>query len=353
MISKNNYESFFLDYHEGNLSEELKKEVRVFLDSNPELKEEFESFEIISLSEKSIVFSGKEKLKKSAVNEYNFKTWFVACEENDLNAADRKQVEQFLEINPAYKPELEILKQTKILPDYSIHFENKASLKKGGILIPLWVRIAAAACLVIGLLSYWMIQQKPKSEFVIEPGSGKYREQNPAIVPSHERKVIEEMKTVVEGNQKTIEKNNLQDKRQKPGIRKTKDNQVEKNLANRDSTPNMLKEHIPVIQPLANNTTSQTTIVINENKNKYAQPSPKLVVLDDSDLAELGLKSSLPTTLAKTPEESKSLLADAVNGVGKIFNVNAHYNKEPNPSQSKYTETLALGPVAITRTISR
>jgi len=346
-ISKHNYESFFLDYHEGNLSEELKQEVLVFLDSHPELKEEFESFEIISLTEKPVAFPGKDKLKKNFVNEYNYKTLFVAYEENDLDAEGKKQVEQFIEVNPGYKPELEILKQTKILPDYSIRFENKSSLKKGGLVIPLWVRIAAAACLLIGLLSYWMIQQKPKQEFVIEPKTS-----SPSFVPSNEKQVIEELKTVAEKNKERVEKEYLHQSERKPVIRKVKENQDVERLADRDSFH--LSNQDLAIQPHPDsyrdsNVEPQTNIIINENKNGGVRPASKLVVLDENDLAELGLKPEPQ----KTPEESKSLLANAVNGVGKIFNVNAHYDKEKNPDQSKYTETLALGPVAITRTVLR
>src|SRR4051794_20525408 len=111
-INRNNYEAFFLDYHEGSLGEELKREVLAFVSSNPDLKGEFESFEIISLREKSrVTFAGKEKLKKSVVNEYNYKTFFVACLENDVDEHEKKAVEEFLRLNPDFSVEFEILKQ--------------------------------------------------------------------------------------------------------------------------------------------------------------------------------------------------------------------------------------------------
>ena len=92
--------------------------------------------------------------------------------------------------------------------------------------------------------------------------------------------------------------------------------------------------------PLPDKTPAQeATIVINEGKANDSAMK-KMVVLDDEDLAELGLKEkSLPN----------SKLADAVNSVGKLFNVNAHYDKSQQP-QSKPTETWALGPLKIKRT---
>ena len=345
-ISKSNYEAFFLDYHEGNLSDELMKEVQAFVDSNPDLKEEFESFEVISLTEKPVVFSGKEKLKRNAINEFNYKTWFVAYEENDLNVEDRKQVEQFLAANPGYKSEFEILKQTKIFPDYTIRFGNKSSLKKGGAVIPMWVRFAAAACLVIGLISYMVIKQKPKQELATD-----HNIQNNAPSISNEKTPIEKNKTVAEGENEVIEKSNPQKRNRKPSLKKEIQKEVEEKLAKLDSAhviqnENGLTEQPMAFQPLTSNTEQQTTIIINEKKSQAPENRQKLVVLDDNDLAELGLKE-------KNEKENKSLLADAVNGVGKIFGVNAHYDQSHKPLQSKYTETLALGPVAITRTVLR
>ena len=346
MISKNNYEAFFLDYHEGNLSDELRNEVQAFVDLNPDLKEEFEGFEVISLNEKPVVFTGKEKLKRNTITEFNYKTWFVAYEENDLNVEDRKQVDQFLASNPGYKSEFEILKQAKVLPDLTIRFKNKSSLKKGGAVIPMWVRFAAAACLVIGLISYFVLQQKPKQELVTD-----HNLQKIAPVISNVQTPIEKIKTVAEGEKEANGRSNQPKKNQKPFLNKEIQNKAEEKLAKLDSiqviqNENRLTEQPIAFQHQASNPEQQTTIIINENKSQTPANRQKLVVLDDNDLAELGLKEA-------RGEESKSLLSDAVNGVGKIFGVKAHYDQTHKPLQSKYTETLALGPVAITRTVLR
>ncbi|MCX6274715.1 MAG: hypothetical protein NTV09_05875 [Bacteroidetes bacterium] len=345
-ISKSNYEAFFLDYHEGNLSDELRNEVQAFVDSNPDLKDEFESFEVISLIESPVVFSGKEKLKRNTITEFNYKTWFVAYEENDLNVEDRKQVEQFLVANPGYKSEFEILKQAKVLPDLTIRFKNKSSLKKGGAVIPMWVRFAAAACLVIGLISYFVIQHKPKRELATD-----HNLQNTTPVIPNEKTPIEKIKTVVEGEKEVIERSNQRKKNRKPFLKKEIQNKGEEKLAKLDSiqviqNENSLNEQPIAFQQQTSNPEQQTTIIINETKAQKPGNNQNFVVLDDNDLTELGLNE-------KKAEENKSLLADALNGVGKVFGVNAHYNQTHKPLQSKYTETLALGPIAITRTVLR
>ena len=50
-INLNNYEAYFLDYHEGSLSPALVKELMEFISQHPELKEEFETFEPVALTD--------------------------------------------------------------------------------------------------------------------------------------------------------------------------------------------------------------------------------------------------------------------------------------------------------------
>ena len=131
MINRNNYEEYFLDFHEGRLSEEVKKKLMAFLEVNPDLKAEFERFERISISHPDRVFFDKDRLKKNTITLYNYKNWFIALLENDLSEEEKVDVEKFLASNPGFKKELEIIKQTKVLPDYSVQFENKSGIKKG------------------------------------------------------------------------------------------------------------------------------------------------------------------------------------------------------------------------------
>lgn len=352
-IARNNYEAFFLDYHEGNLKDELRKEVEAFLESNPELKEEFESFEIVSLTEKPVVYHGKDKLKKNVINEFNYKTWFVAYEENDLTAGERKLVEQFIAAHPVYLPELEILKRTKVLPDYAIRFTNKSALKKGGRVLPMWVRFAAAACIVFGLIGYFIIQQKPKQELATDQ-----KIQNTLQVLPEAQSPPEKTVNGVEGKTELVEQYPAQKKVQLLPVQNAAGNIVDKQLAGLDSVQPAQKQNAPPDQQLAERSESvdssvtggqqeaDTRIVINENRSGANPDQQKLVVLDEHDLAELGLSE-------KKPVENSSLLANVVNGAGKVFGVNASYVNEHKVLQSKHTETLALGRVSITRTVLR
>ena len=48
-INRNNYESYFLDFLEGNITPEDSEQLKFFLEANEDLKEELYSFESIAI----------------------------------------------------------------------------------------------------------------------------------------------------------------------------------------------------------------------------------------------------------------------------------------------------------------
>lgn len=129
-INKNNYEAFFLDYHEGNLSPQQVADLLLFVEQHPELKEEFESFENVTLDDLSNVsFENKSSLKKEITLE-NKEDYFIRSVENTLTPAEKILLESFVKQHPKFLPELELFKKTKVFADASIVFENKEALKR-------------------------------------------------------------------------------------------------------------------------------------------------------------------------------------------------------------------------------
>lgn len=65
MINKDNYEAYFLDYLEGNLSEKYKKELELFLKENPKLGEELKAYDnsLFLIPDMEISFKEKESLR--------------------------------------------------------------------------------------------------------------------------------------------------------------------------------------------------------------------------------------------------------------------------------------------------
>jgi hypothetical protein len=128
-INKNNYEAFFLDYHEGNLTPQEVAELLLFVEQHPELKEEFESFENLTLDDlSSYTFENKEQLKKE-VTVSNKDEYFIRLIEGTLSSGEEKLVNDFLKQHPQFLTELELYKKTRLIPEKHV-FGNKNELKK-------------------------------------------------------------------------------------------------------------------------------------------------------------------------------------------------------------------------------
>ena len=64
MINRSNYEVWFIDYADGQLSPEQVAELLLFLEENPDLKNEFTLFEQVELPVDTVEFPFKKSLKK-------------------------------------------------------------------------------------------------------------------------------------------------------------------------------------------------------------------------------------------------------------------------------------------------
>lgn len=139
-INRDNYEAYFLDYHEGQLSPEMVEEVLLFVDQNPDLKIVFEEFEAISLiADQGIVFEKKSSLKKnqvfatSQVNELNYEDYLIGETEGLLNAEHLAAIEEFISINPQFEKDRNLFKLAHLTVENEIVFEAKDSLKQKAI----------------------------------------------------------------------------------------------------------------------------------------------------------------------------------------------------------------------------
>jgi len=129
-INKHNYEAFFLDYHEGNLTPQEVAELLLFVEQHPGLKEEFESFENFTLEDySSYSFENKEGLKKE-ITESNREDYFIRAVDGTLTNTENGLLDRFLKQHPQYAIEFELFRKTKLSPDLNIVFENKAQLKR-------------------------------------------------------------------------------------------------------------------------------------------------------------------------------------------------------------------------------
>ncbi len=164
-INRNNYEEYFLDFLEGNLSPSEEDLLMSFLNRNPDLKEEFELLNELPEIRIEEAFLEKSDLKKTESNiennTDNFNELCIAKIEGDLSKEANREFDSFINENDKRKKEFELFKLTKVQADESIVFENKQRIKKSvfGLFLTKnrYSIMSAAASIVIALAVFTLI----------------------------------------------------------------------------------------------------------------------------------------------------------------------------------------------------
>jgi len=176
-INRNNYEAYFLDYRENNLSPEQVAELMIFLEQNPDLKTSFEAYEKIDLkADNSIKFTSKQNLKKTEVvataniTQENYEEIMIDKYEGSLSNKNDEEFKTFLVTNPKLKLEYNLFRSTFLKPDETVVYSDKESLKKRGVILLYGTQImyglAVAASIIILLGVYFgFLKQDQSSTF--------------------------------------------------------------------------------------------------------------------------------------------------------------------------------------------
>lgn len=138
-----NYDNYWNDYLEGQLSESLEQELFLFLDDNPVLYDKLVDDDNLKLDTPEISFDNKESLyaENQVDNLLIAKLEGVISEEND------KLITEKINTDKAIQKDYELYKKTRLYADTNIKFPNKSKLKKQ-ITIPLFARITSIAAIL-------------------------------------------------------------------------------------------------------------------------------------------------------------------------------------------------------------
>lgn len=161
-ITIENYEAFYLDYLEGNLSGETLVAFEAFLAAHPELSVEEDALVTLQPSEESFDALHKLTLKQGIdmgdLNEETIEFFLIARQEGLLSTEQVAHLNHWLEANAHYQQDARLFALTTFEADTAVVYEGKADLKKpvGGRVIPMWftgLAVAAGLALVftIGL----------------------------------------------------------------------------------------------------------------------------------------------------------------------------------------------------------
>jgi len=165
-INKNNYEAFFLDYIEGNLSAEEVAELILFMEKNPLLKEELDGFDLLEVNPIANVSFNKEALKVH-INKNNVDDFIIGSIEGVNTELDEKELATFVNENPESQLLLNRYKKT-VLSAPTVTFPKKNSLKKRSKVVVLYPLLAVAASIILFfMLSNGTEQQEYNPQAII------------------------------------------------------------------------------------------------------------------------------------------------------------------------------------------
>jgi len=171
-INLHNYESFVIDYLDGNLNEELCFELELFIMNNPQLEISLNEFPILD----NTIYSELNTLNlHKSSHDLVSEEQFVLYVDNYLPKGAKEFIDKSCSLNPELKKELNYFTHTKLLVDTAIVFPNKHKLKRSAAILFLSqfnqvYRIAASVLFLLGVFifvkQYTFLETKKQYSYV-------------------------------------------------------------------------------------------------------------------------------------------------------------------------------------------
>jgi len=199
-LSIHTVEAWLLDYVEGNLTSEQRVLLERFLDKNPEFALMLKEYEGVTLVAEDVTFQNKEQLKHtSLLNDTVFDTKCIEYYEGLLTKAQQIDFEEEIAKDPIKHQTALLFSKTKLMPDYSIQFYNKNSLKKRFLSkrIILNISYAAAASIILtaGVFVFEHYNELPQINYVavVSDSAAQQQTNKPVNAVEEEEQIPEEI----------------------------------------------------------------------------------------------------------------------------------------------------------------
>jgi hypothetical protein len=315
-ITHENYEAFYLDYLEGNLSEDVRLLFLDFLTKNPTLQLSDDSIPVIETTETTIDKEFKTTLYQintayAPINHSNYSVFLLAAIENELTPEKTAELNAFLAQNDLAQKEFEQLKMTKLSPDLSQKFPDKKTLKKA-VFKPLWpiYSALAAACLI----GFFILTQVFSSNSVLNSSK----------------------KTLVHLTKKTVEK--LENKN-------TLTNSTKNNLPKieRTSSKQVLKNELPKVAIHIHEMPPRDCIVqleMPENSTIAAQITPVTPATNKAE--NLTENQEIASNQTKS-DEMRNPIQPITNRLGNLLNKEVDFKISKKTDDSKRGFLIKIG----------
>jgi hypothetical protein len=131
-IDRTTYELYIMDYLDGRLDAVAVSELLLFLEQNPDLKEEFEGMRNFKLERSTDVSSlDKSVLKKPSYDgvKHLYEPMLIARMEGDETIQEASQLDKAAQLYPELKKDEQLFLQTRLEPDLLVVYKNKSRLR--------------------------------------------------------------------------------------------------------------------------------------------------------------------------------------------------------------------------------
>jgi hypothetical protein len=322
LIHIDNYESFYLDYLEGTLSEAERIAFEEFLAAHPELQIDEE---LVFLDEPAEKMDPLQKflLKKedlSIVTNENLDYFAIGKVEKVLSANEEKLFDGYLAANPEAQKVLAAYQETRLQPS-AVLYPNKEELKEKEVVLVPWKLIGGLTAAAAILLLFFQIgfnnngsKETTGNTVTATNGKGSKTKSDgkkpvnkvvPSVDPASENATYVADKTNNPKSEKTIRTNPDKHKKdvQHPDSNREKNSpdplipvpqQNEKNQV-ADNKP-----HQPTILPPVKNDKQPVAPTLNENPDKA--PSKDLAVHSTGS----NMKNPIPVITSTLSEKTKT-----------------------------------------------
>lgn len=128
-IDRTNYEIWFTDWIDNNLTQSQAEDLNIFLKENPDLREEFNQILFMKLEPSVIPFTDKERLKKTIaeISNEQFEFLCVASLENDLSPEQQNELTGIITNDKEKSRVFGLISKTKLSPP-DLKYEFRKSL---------------------------------------------------------------------------------------------------------------------------------------------------------------------------------------------------------------------------------
>jgi hypothetical protein len=342
-VDLHNYEAFYLDYIEGQLSREEEAELYAFLELHPECKPEIENFAFIPLVTCNIKHPDTDSLKKLdfevRVSESNFEDFSIAYYEGLLSAHKTTELFNKANTNPSLRTLLADYSKTMVAADASVVYPTKSDLKKRAATSHSWVAYGAAASLAI-LMVTASVMNRPKPAIAVKIISNAPAKEVTGITESASLTTVVTRKTITPKAAHS-----------KPSVDRTVEPIIH-------SEP-VINSEPEVVAEISPNDTGRQTETVASIQSIETKPTVTTLPTDSirslPKLAEAYHKAIINPiqNIRKKRFSMYGLLRDGINGLGSITSLKIHMDTDVDSTGKVSAYSISAGSLGYYNTVAR